>query len=265
MKRILIIIAMATLSLEALGQDFTLQNLSESDYKNFVKDASANFNHTSVSPASSLGSIFGFEVGLVGGITKTKNIDKLVKAQDSSASAEQLPHGEIIGLLTVPFGITGELGFVPKVGSDDFKFQSYTIGVKWTPTDFLLELPLSLAIRGHYTKSKAEMKQTISNVPTSFDYEQTGTSIGLVASKNFVIVEPYIGINLVNGKGDMTVTGSTTVFNSSFTSSQSASASVSGTSIQVGAELKLLIFKLGLEYANVLSADQYSAKLALYF
>lgn len=266
MGRLITLLSIALSSWSAAAQDLTLQNLTAEDFKKIVKDFSAVFNHTSVSGASSLGDIFGFEIGVVGGITNTKRIDSLADSgSGTNQEADQIPHGELLGVLTVPFGITAEAGFIPKVGSDEFKFNTYTLAVKWTPTDIFLELPLSLAIKAHLTKTAAEFNQTIQNVPTKFDYDNTITGFTLLASKNFVLVEPYVGFQFLSAKGEMTVTGSTTVFDTSFTQSMSADANVSSTGFLAGAELKLLFFKLGAEYATLFGTSRYTGKLSFFF
>ena len=51
-----------TFSGRAFAQNLSFQNLSDEDFKKVVKDLSANFMHTSVSGASPLGDVFGFEL-----------------------------------------------------------------------------------------------------------------------------------------------------------------------------------------------------------
>jgi hypothetical protein len=259
----LIGIALAT----SLGhaQDLTFQQLDQSDMKKVVSDFSAIFNHSSVSGASSLGTIFGFEVGLMGGITNTKRIDELADESGENQNADQIPHAAILGALTVPAGITVEGGFIPKVGNDEFKFQTMSLAVKWTPTEVFLDWPLSVAIKAHMTKTDAEFNQEIQTVATKFQYDNNITGFTLLASKSFVLVEPYIGVSYLQAKGDMKVTGSSAVFDPSFTASQTASASTTSTGFMVGAELKLLFFKMGAEYASLFGTSRYSGKLAFYF
>jgi len=250
----------------AQAQDLTLQNLTEDDFKRIAKDFNAVFNHTSVSGASSLGNIFGFEVGLVAGMTNTKRIDALADTgSGTDQKADKIPHGEILGVLTVPLGITVEGGFIPKVGNDDFKFNTFTAAVKWTPTDTLLEWPLSVALKAHITKTNAEFNQTIQTVDTNFKYDNTITALTLLASKNFVLVEPYVGFSYMSAKGEMSVSGSSAVFDPNFTTGTSASADTTSTGFLLGAELKLLIFKVGAEYASLFGTSRYTAKLSFFF
>lgn len=265
MRRLLFCFLIATVGHVSFAQDLTFQNLNESDLKDIVKDFSAVFNHTSVSGASSLGTIFGFEIGVVGGVAKTPRIDALADQSGTDQDASQIPHGEIIGMITVPAGLTVEGGFIPKVGKEDFKFNTATLGLKWTPTDILLALPLSLAVKAHYTKTNVDFHQDIQSVPTDFKYENSIFGLTLLASKSFVIVEPYVGVTYASAKGDLDVSGSTQVIDTTFSASQSVSTKVSSTGFLVGAELKLLIFKAGVEYTRLFDTNRYTGKLSFYF
>lgn len=242
------------------AQGLKLQNLSDQDYNKVVDELSASFNHTSVSGASPLGHIFGFEVGLVGGTTQTPNINRLVHQSDPNTNVSSIPMAEILGVLTVPAGITVEAGLVPKVGKEDFHFRSMSLAVKWTATE-LLDLPFSLAVKGHVTGFNIDSKETISSVPTTYDYKSTIAGLTFLGSKDLGLVEPYAGLALLTGTGKMDVTGSSNFVNGQ----RSASAKRSTTEFLVGAELKLVFFKLGAEYARLFSTDRLAAKLSFTF
>src|SRR5437016_3186385 len=92
----------------ALGQTIPLQNLDEAEFKKVVGDFSTNFLHTSVSGASTLGHIFGFEIGVVGGQTKTPHIETLAHEVDPGAKADKIPQAALLGVLSVPLGFTVE-------------------------------------------------------------------------------------------------------------------------------------------------------------
>jgi hypothetical protein len=246
----------------AHAQTLPLTNLTEEDYKNVVNDMSANFTHTSVSGASSLGSLFGFEFGLVAGGTRTPHLNDLANRAVPGSAADKLPHGSLLGALTIPLGLTVEVGIVPKVGKDEFKFSSYDVALKWTPTELFLDLPLSLAAKLQLSKAKVDFAQKISGVDVAFNYDSTVTGLTLLASKNFVFVEPYFGLSYLRGKGDLVASGTNNTF--TFTG-QSASETVTTTAFMLGAEVKLIFFKIGVEYANLFNTSQYSGKFSCYF
>ncbi len=256
----LLAMSLTGLSASAAGPSF--QNLSDEDFKKVVQDLSANFTHTSVSGASALGDIWGFELGLVGGTTKTPELNKFAKEVEPSADLDQVPHGEIIGMLSIPFALTGEVGFIPKVGSDEFKFNSIHGALKWTPSELFFDWPVSLAAKVQYSKVNATFKDTINTIPTTFDYDQSILGGSVIVSKNFAIVEPYAGFGYLQADGKMNVTGSPTVFSGARTS---ASSKPSSSMFMVGTEVKLLVVKLGVEYMNAFDTSRFTGKVSFYF
>lgn len=264
MKKIIAALSTFVFSFSAYSADIVFDQLDGNDMKNIVGDFSGNFSHTSVAGATPLGDILGFEVGLIGGVTDTPKIKKLVNEQDPSVDASQMPHAALLGRVSVPFGITGEIGLVPKVGSDSFKFQNISIAAMWTPTSFLLELPLSLAAKLHYTKTTVNFKQPVGTpaVNTDIQYENGITGFDVIASKDFIVVEPYLGLGYLSGSGKLSVSGNTTIFDTTFSTSQSATASKGSFHLFGGAELKLLFFKIGLEFGTAFGTTRYTAKLS---
>ncbi len=246
----------------AQAATLAFDQLTEEQTKSIIKEFSANFTQTSVSGASPLGDIFGFEIGVIGGLTTTDEIDKLAKSADPSLTVDKLPHASLVALVTVPFGVTLEANLVPEVGSDDFKFSNMGLAAKWSLTSSVIELPLSLALKAHYMKTKLKFKQTVSSVDANVDFDDTVTGAMLMVSKKFVFVEPYFGYGMVSGNGDFSVQGTTQFFQSGVSN---YSAKQTGSHLVLGAELGLLIFKVGAEYAQLFGTSRYTAKVALSF
>lgn len=247
------------------AQEIPLQNLTQDDYKNIVGELSTNFLHTSVQGAGTLGSIWGFEIGLVAGMTKTPEIDSLVQRAEPDTHVKQVYDAALLGVVTVPFGITVEASLVPKVGSDKFKFQTMGLAAKWTPSELFFDLPVDVAVKLSLTKSQVDFKDTISGVDTTFKFEDAQTAVTFFVSKNFAVLEPYVALGFVNSKGDLDVNGSTTVFANSYTSSQSASEKRSGMLWMVGTEAKLVLVKFGLEYMNMYDTSRIMGKFSFSF
>ncbi len=103
------------LATAAQAQNLKFDQINQNDMDSVAKEFSANFAHTTVSGASSLGALFGFQVGVIGGMTKSPNVDALVKRVDSTQTADKVYNAVISGQLTVPFGITAEASFFPAV------------------------------------------------------------------------------------------------------------------------------------------------------
>ncbi|MCB0365020.1 MAG: hypothetical protein H6624_11880 [Bdellovibrionaceae bacterium] len=254
------------------GQDLDFDNIDKSDLENIIGDLSANFAHTTVSGGSALGAVFGFELGVVGGVTSTPGVDKLVKETDPNADSAALPHAGLLIQFSVPMGVTVEANLIPSFGSEDFKFSNTGIGVKWTMTDSVLSLPFNLALKGNMTKTELKFETVINNastgnIPVDSKLEFSNTTMGLAAviSKNFLIFEPYFGFGFVNSDGDLRVDGTGSIFDTTLTTGQSAGAKNSGTHMFLGAELDLFFLKLGIEYAKIIDADRYTGKLAFSF
>lgn len=254
------------------AQDLDFTDINEGDLEKIIGDFSANFTHTTVSGASALGDVFGFELGLVGGVTSTPGVDALIKETDPGASAAALPHAGLIAQLSVPYGVTFELDMIPSFGSDDFKFSNTGLGVRWTMTDAILDLPFSLAVKGHMTKTDLEFETVINNASTGgipvdskLEFSSTTTGLAVIISKNFLLFEPYFGLGMISSDGDMGVNGTGSIFDTTLTTGQSAGAKSSGTHMFLGAELNLFFLKLGVEYSKIIDADRYTGKLSFYF
>lgn len=251
-----------------------LNNVDSSQLDQFFQDFSANSHFAPVTSAASLGRIFGFEIGLVGGISNSPKINSLAQQVDPSASVSMLPNAALMGALTVPLGFTVEATYLPSNTISGVTLNRFGGALKWTFTDDILILPLSLAVRGTYSTTEASYSQTIRNSSTG--NQNVNGSIGvsdnvyglqLLASKDLIFFEPYAGVGMLtaSGKANVTAAGGATIFAPSLTSGQSASASVRTTEFFVGANFKMVLLRLGVEYGRLFDTDRYNAKLSFAF
>ncbi len=248
----------------AHADSLELHNISEADLKAVVNDFSANFAFTTVSGAGSLGKIFGAEVGVIVGTSQSPNLDNLAQESNSSSSMGTLAHGGLVGIVSVPFGITGEVMMIPKMNMPDGHFSNTGLGVKWTITDTLLPIPMiDLAVRASMTKTKFEYSQPVSNVDTDVTFDDSQTAIQFLVGIDLPIIKPYIGVGTVTAEGEMGISGANTIFN--FTSSTKASSKVTSSQMIVGAEVRLLLIKFGFEYSKMFDTSRYTGKLSLAF
>ncbi|MEK6554332.1 MAG: DUF6588 family protein [Bdellovibrionota bacterium] len=247
----------------ANAADISFGNISESEFKDIIEEFGAGYSHVAVSGASSLGTIFGFEVGLIAGGSKSDSIDKLSKEIDASSEFDTLPHAALFGAVTFPFGITGEINFLPEIKNSDVEFKTGSFAVKWTPTD-LWEMPVEMAVKLHAASSEVSWSQTISSQNASVDYEQSVTGLLFQVSKKFVVLEPYFNIGSVKAKGKLS-SSQGSVFDPSYTSSGSSEEEVTGMMVQAGLNLNLLFFRLGAEVGKVLDNEKASLKASFYF
>lgn len=252
----------ATLSLTTQADPVKLDNINSDDLHKIVGDFSANFMHTTVSGASSLGDIFGIEVGVVGGVTATPKINEVTQATDPNAKSDKGYYASIIGQVSVPLGFTVEASFLPTVGSEEVKFGTLGLGGKWTPTDVFLHWPFSAALRVFVSKTTAKLHQTISSVSQDLEFVDTQKGFGLVVSKNLGIVEPYFTFGTVSAEGKLS---GAAIYNGDLAGETSASATRSSTYWALGLEAKLLVIRLGAEYSNQYDTSRVSGKLSFYF
>lgn len=247
-------------SARAAGPGFS--NLSQSDFDNAIKELSANSTYHSVTGAGTLGTVFGFEFAVVGGLTSTPNINTLSKQVDASADVGRLPHAALLIGASVPLGFTGELLYFPEMTFSTVKYSQFGASVKWTATD-LLALPFNLAVRGFVTGNKMSFNQVLSGSTVTVNEENSQTGLQLLASPSLPMFEPYVGVGVIKANGKLSVTGSNTIF--AFTSSQSAESSPTSTQFLLGVNVNLLLVNLGVEYSSAFGTSSYNAKLGFRF
>jgi hypothetical protein len=261
--------ALLTPSAQAATPQFS--NLSQDDFDDIVRELSANGMFHSVTPASSMASIIGLEVGVIGGITKTPDIDRLVKRAGGSDGLDKFPHAGLLGVISTPFAFTGEVVLIPKLAAQGVDFSTAGAAVKWVPTDRALPLfPLNVAIRAFYTQTTVSYSQTVTDVNTSStsysDIDFTGKVMGaqiLVSPKLIPILEPYVGLGALKADGRMNISGSNSFFN--FTTSQSAKSSPSTTQLLAGLDVRLILLGFGVEYSRAFETETFTGKFSFKF
>lgn len=246
----------------ASAQSASLLNLSNADFSDLSKEFSGNFMHHSVQGASSLGSVFGFEVGLVGGQQGSPTLDRLSKNSGGSG-VSNLYHAGLLGVVSVPLGITGEIMMVPKTTMSDADFSMTSLALKLSlNTELLKVIPFNLAVRGLTSTAKFSFNQTIPSIGSaSVDDEVKTTGLQILASPSLPIVEPYAGIGYLSSKNTL---GSSqgSIFADGSTSKDETNK---GTQIILGVTANLLFFHIGAEYSNAFGASAYTGKLAFGF
>ena len=254
----------------AFAGSLQFTNISQDDFVGIAREFSANSTLHTVMPPSSLGSIFGFEVGVLAGATQSPTIEALVKEVDASSEVGLLPHAGLLGAVSVPFGFTAEVAFVPTIKTEGASMNQFAAALKWNLSDGILAmLPINLAVRGFISKTDLSFTQNVNNpplgnVPVTVDYE--GQVLGgqlLVSPKLIPIIEPYIGVGYLSAKGDMNITGSSSATFFSGTSSQSASAKPTSSQLLIGANVTLIALVLGLEYSRAFETDSVTAKVGI--
>jgi hypothetical protein len=248
----------------ASADTFNFTNLTASDFEDISKELSSDFTHHSVQGAAPLGSILGFEVGLIGGQESSPHIDEIV-TRNGGSGMSKIYHGGLLGVISVPFGITGELVYLPKMTASGAEGQMTSAALKLSlNTELLKVIPFNLALRGVMSNSKLNFTQTNSGADIKVENENKVTGIQLLASPSLPVIEPYAGIGLLTGTNTLTATGGS-IFAPGFTTSQSAENTVRSTQVLLGVTANLLFFHVGAEYSNAFGASTYTGKLAFGF
>ena len=275
-KFILVLLMLAPLMTPTFAQeddsDFSLDNLSQADFNGVAEEFGANFVHSTASGASSLGNVFGFEIGVLGRMTGAPQVEGLVKEQDPDSDISDLYDAGLVAIVSIPFGITAELTFLPEIDLGDLDINKTTFGLKWTMTDGLFVLPFNLALRAHYSTASISYKDTLNNdstgntdVDAEIGIDSKSYGFNVSASIDAFVIEPYAGLGFVSSTTDLGVTASGGANIFTFTDSQSASSSKSGVHYFAGAQVNLLAIHLAAEYSNVYGIDRYTAKLSFGF
>lgn len=188
---------------QAQAVPVNLEEIDQRDVDTLTRELSANFTHTIVSGAASLGRVLGFEVGGMIGATYTPGIGELVRKYNPKIDTNAIPHGAYVGALTLPFGVTLEGATFPTRDLENVRFGHYSGGLKWTPTMFFIGKKaswLNVAFKAHGARSSLDVEQFISNASTQ--NQRTWSTLQI---RNFVwggsatvglslgFFEPYVG------------------------------------------------------------------------
>lgn len=241
-----------------------LQSISSDDLKGITKDLGANFSHRSVSGAANMGAVFGFEAVALVGTTKSSSLSALSEASGGESLGTLAHAGALLGV-SIPFGLTFEYIMFPSVTTSGAKISGNSMGLRYQMNGLIPILPVNLALKLNRSSSSFEFSQNVNGINGTVLNETGVDEVGLYLSPKMPVVEPYIGFSMLSAKGDLTFTGTGTLFDAALTTSNKASATVSGTKTVVGLSVWLPLFSVGVEYANLLGTSGYTAKLGMSF
>lgn len=249
-------------SLGASASTPNFQNLTSDDFNSIMNDFSALSSYTSVSGASGRGSIFGFEVGLLGSLTQSPNVNSVAQKTDSSVSIPMVPNVSLLGAISIPGGLGFEVILLPKFTYNGMNLQQFGGAIQYQIIDF----PVSITVKAHYTKTTFDFSEFLGGSNATVKFDDTIYGADLMAGKDLIFFEPYVGLGYASANANLAVTGtSSSIYAPSYTSSQTANAMPSSSRILVGVNFKLLLISIGAEYLRTFSTDRYSFKLSAGF
>ena len=273
MKIVLSLIVFLT-AINAFAQSPTFDNISADDLKAVVQEFAGGFVHTSATPPTSLGKVFGVEAGFIVGAMDSKAVERISKEFDPDFEFAYIPHAWILGGFSVPYGISVEVNYLPELDVEGLKADHKSVGLKWSITDqFLSKMPFDWAVRTYYTQTELSFTQTTLNTPlpgsTTANVSFKNSMVGLdnLIGFDFGVAEPYLGLGFVQTKGTLKATATTAVAGFSIFDDgvESKSQSESSMRLIAGCQFHLTLLKFSLEYSNIFSAHRLSAKLGVGF
>jgi hypothetical protein len=162
-------------------------------------------------------------------------------------------------------GFTVEASYLPPIDAQGVKLTSGKAGLKWTANSVFETLPLNVSIMGFVGNSKVTWQQKITNVLTDMQYSQNFMGANLLFSKSYMIFEPYGVLGFSNNSGEISGTGTASIFNSSFTASSSADKKVNGMNYAAGLNVNQKTLSIGLEIGSYYGVQVNSIKMSALF
>jgi hypothetical protein len=253
------LLLLALLSFSAFA-NFNFEDLSKSELETMSNEIAANFSHTTVTPGTAEGKIFGFQVGVVAGATTSEELERLSKEQDPDSELDKIPTAGLMAALSIPFGITAEATLLPSLDSDNAELTNRSFALKYNIINLLV---FDLAIRAHYSSGEMSYSDAVNSVSSKISIEHSTMGAHLIATAALPLIKPYVGVGVISQETTWNINTSAPLFD--FTSNQSVTAKGSSTHILAGVQVSLLVMNIGVEYAKLLYTERVAAKLSFGF
>jgi hypothetical protein len=245
----------------------SLSNLSADQ----VRDVSDTFSSMVVfrplEPASNFGinqgkegKKWGFAVG-----AQIGEVAALKMRSFYTGSVPLLPTAQAVACFGWKYGLGIEFGMFPPIKFSGFSFREYGGNLKWTFTDLIFpkKKPFHLALRAGYSLSTMEFATTISGVETGVSFTTKVITTSVAASKQFGVIEPYVGMGYFRQSSTLGFSGTVSIFNQSFTVAQEVTSTTKYLYFYSGFQLHLVALALSLEYDDIGGINGYHLKLGL--
>jgi hypothetical protein len=255
-------------SLSVLAGPPQLENLSTSDVEKVGNEFAVNFAHTTVSAPETDG-LWGIEVGIMGGTTRSPNLKKVINSSGGEGEDfKSIYHAGVIARAHFPFDIFLEGSILPEREISDVEVSSGSIGGGWNAGAFF-GLPLDLAVGGSTSTGKVSFDQEpTTSIPSeaTITVDTKTTLLWVGASKKFLFITPYAKVGYAHTQAEIKVdteVGNGTIF--ADTNKQNEEVDKNGGYLALGANLQLTILKIGLEFNQMNGVKTATGKLSLDF
>jgi hypothetical protein len=238
------------------AEPFSIPTLDSTQTDAAVRTFANSFTFRSVEPASDLGRVWGFYIGAGANLNSLSAVSTVF----NGVTTPFIPTGDIQVGLTIPFGLTVELGVLPPLSFNGASFKRYAGNVKWKFNSLIFpEYLFDLSARVGYSFGNLNFTQNTGTV-INVDYGGTMLSAQLLASRSFLFFEPYIGLGFANAASTLTGTGGTPLFTSGLVATSVSNLSFYFTG---GLLLKFWVIGLGAEFDSLFGITSWNFKFSV--
>ena len=261
---------------QAQASNYSLANLSSSDFAALVKEFSANTLYTSSTAPSMFGEPGSVEFGIIGGYTMARKTESLIKGSDpNSKFSGKLYDAALLLRIALPASFTIEAAVFPKAKISGANFQEYGGAITWLPVQEMFSfLPINIGVRGHLNAMHLTYRQnvstTVEGVPIQTEADMNLRNFvwgGLgMASMKLWFLEPYAGFGLARAEGRFKVgaPGTVATFGFQAVNNEAASKTTSPHAV-IGLDATFGLISLGGEFHRVFGASGGSGRLSFRF
>jgi hypothetical protein len=249
-----IILLILFFSLNANANSFGLSRLSKTQFKNISQEFAANKKHSTATPASMISKEDRkIQAGLIFGTSQSKLIRELSASSSSSNSRnDSIPYYALFAAFYLKENLNGEVSILPPLKSSGVSSGHLTGAIKWSPKD-LISIPygLDIALKGFGGASTTKWDQSISNSSVEVTSNQFSYGIDAQIGKKFAMVEPFFNVGAMQAHNILKNSGSVSIFDSSYSTSNEESILTTGLYYGLGAQVDAKYLKIGFEYGEV--------------
>jgi hypothetical protein len=245
--------------------------LPDAKLKDISKNMSVNIAHKSAFGAQPLSGAlipFGFNIGILGGMTSATLLDKSLESD-----FKNLPNLNLIAMAGIPFGINVELNYFPEINVSDITYKNYSVAIKCTISKFFpIPVPfLHLAIRFYMGDNNINLKHKYDgaseNIEGSFKFQNTTKGIDFIVSTTALpFIEPFLGLGYLGNdtKISVSATNKVRIF-PDITAATSVEKTISSSQLRIllGVGVNLALFGAGAELNFVGDQLSYAFRISL--
>ena len=248
------------LSTTAFAGPPTISDLDLNGVNAVISTFGSSFVFRPLEGPASYGSLWGFSLGVIGGVAS----DSKIKDAIPGVSSSYIPNAEIFAGIQGPLGLGAEFGFFPNTTIDGVHFNSFGWDLKWTASD-LFQLPFNLAFRMMYSTTSVSYTETVDGASDTIAFSSSAFGPNVSVSEKFLFLEPYVGLGYIHQSDRLSNNGTIQLFDESVSATDSYSDRSGSVWFYAGAQMRLLLLTATLEYDNIFGVSSVQGKVAIKF